>query len=44
MESSAGSRETYENRKAKLMPAKPMHTGLEVEKQPSTPVEAELFS
>jgi hypothetical protein len=44
MESSAGSRETYENRKAKLIPAKPMQSGLEVENQISTPVEAELFS
>jgi hypothetical protein len=44
MESSAGSRETYENRKAKLIPAKPMQSRLEVENQISTPVEAELFS
>jgi len=44
MESSAGSRETYENRKANLIPAKPMQSGLEVENQISTPVEAELFS
>jgi len=44
MESPAGSRETYENRKAKLIPPKPMQTGLDVESKISTPVEAELFS
>jgi hypothetical protein len=44
MESPAGSRETYENRTAKLIPAKPMQSGPEVENPISTPVEAELFS
>jgi hypothetical protein len=44
MASPAGSRETHENRKAKLIAAKPMQSGLEVENQISTPVEAELFS
>jgi hypothetical protein len=40
------SRETYENRKAKLIAiaSKPMVRGLAVEKQISIPVEAELFS
>jgi hypothetical protein len=44
MEWPPGSWETYENRKAKLIAAKPMQSGLEVENQISTPVEAELFS
>ena len=38
------SRETYENQKAKPPAAKPMESGLGLEKQISTPVEAELFS
>jgi hypothetical protein len=40
------SRETYENRKAKLIAiaAKPMVSGLAVEKQISIPVEAEFCS
>jgi len=37
------SRETYENRKAKLIAAQPMESGLDLEKQISIPVEAELF-
>jgi hypothetical protein len=37
-------RETYENQKPRLIAAKPMDSGLGVEKQISTPVEAELFS
>jgi hypothetical protein len=44
MASSTGNRNTYENQKAKLTPAKPMQSGLDVENQISTPVEAELFS
>jgi hypothetical protein len=38
------SRETYENRKPKLMAAQPMESGLDVKKAISIPVEAELFS
>jgi hypothetical protein len=40
------SREAYENRKAKLIAiaSEPMVSGLAVDKQISTPVEAELFS
>jgi hypothetical protein len=38
------SRETYENQKAKRIAAKPMDSELDVEKQVSTPVEAEVFT
>ena len=44
MASPPASRETYENQQAKLIPAKPMESGLGVENQISTPVKAELFS
>jgi len=44
MTSPPASRETYENQQAKLIPAKPMESGLDVENEISTPVEAELFS
>jgi hypothetical protein len=36
--------ETYENRKPKLIAAQKMESGLDLEKQIPTPVEAELFS